>query len=233
MGEKSSGREPCNFSATDITNIQARLCRNGQVYHQDDATNVHQWTQHFPDSIIDYQEQSREADTPFSRSQPDTVEPKKKKKKKKKAIPDVQAAVPEGMDVPSPNEVSLIPPNGIPGEVCSRIRKELELLPRSFGNYSSCGYPQKGNEHYESRISVASFPFYNRSSAFDERIKDLISRLTLDEKLQQLGNMALGIPRLGIPSYEWWQEVLHGVAISPGVNSTVPSNLQRAFLSPY
>ncbi|KAL3696535.1 hypothetical protein R1sor_010611 [Riccia sorocarpa] len=80
--------------------------------------------------------------------------------------------------------------------------------------------------------SVVSFPFCNRSSAFDERVKDLISRLTLDEKLQQLGNRAPGIPRLGIPRYEWWQEALHGVAISPGVNFDGPIKSATSFPQP-
>ncbi|KAL3695051.1 hypothetical protein R1sor_008702 [Riccia sorocarpa] len=58
--------------------------------------------------------------------------PKKKKKKKKKAIPDVQAAVPEGVDVPSLDEVSLIPPNGIPGEVCLGIRVNVDEFKNDF-----------------------------------------------------------------------------------------------------
>ncbi|KAL3681259.1 hypothetical protein R1sor_024215 [Riccia sorocarpa] len=69
---------------------------------------------------------------PASGSQPATVEPKKKKKKRKKAIPDVQAAVQEGVDVPSPDEVLLIPPNGIPGEVCLGIRENVEEFKNDF-----------------------------------------------------------------------------------------------------
>ncbi|KAL3687019.1 hypothetical protein R1sor_013328 [Riccia sorocarpa] len=70
---------------------------------------------------------------PASGSQPATLEPKKKKKKKKKkAIPDVQAAVPEGVDVPSSDEVSLIPPNGIPGEVCLGIQVNVEEFKNDF-----------------------------------------------------------------------------------------------------
>ncbi|KAL3681644.1 hypothetical protein R1sor_024600 [Riccia sorocarpa] len=72
---------------------------------------------------------------PTSGSQPATIEPKKKKKKKKKAIPDVQAAVLEGVDVPSPDEISLIPPNGIPGEVCLGIRVNVD----EFKNDSTSG----------------------------------------------------------------------------------------------
>lgn len=61
------------------------------------------------------------------------------------------------------------------------------------------------------------FPFCDTSKAVGERVDDLISRLDLQEKTHQLSNTAASIPRLGIPSYQWWQEALHGVAESPGV----------------
>lgn len=50
----------------------------------------------------------------------------------------------------------------------------------------------------------------NRS--FDARAADLVARMTLEEKIAQLGNSAAAIPRLGVPQYEWWNEALHGVA---------------------
>jgi beta-glucosidase len=46
----------------------------------------------------------------------------------------------------------------------------------------------------------------------EDRAADLVSRLTLDEKVRQMQNAAPAIPRLGIPAYEWWNEGLHGVA---------------------
>ncbi|XP_062104367.1 beta-D-xylosidase 1-like [Humulus lupulus] len=46
----------------------------------------------------------------------------------------------------------------------------------------------------------------------DVRVKDLIGRLTLQEKIKLLVNTAAGVPRLGIQAYEWWSEALHGVA---------------------
>ena len=46
----------------------------------------------------------------------------------------------------------------------------------------------------------------------EERIKDLISRMTLKEKVSQLKYDSDAIPRLGIPEYNWWNECLHGVA---------------------
>ncbi len=50
----------------------------------------------------------------------------------------------------------------------------------------------------------------NRS--FEARAADLVARMTLEEKIAQLGNNAPAIPRLGVPQYEWWNEALHGVA---------------------
>ncbi|HAE60042.1 MAG TPA: glycosyl hydrolase, partial [Anaerolineae bacterium] len=45
-----------------------------------------------------------------------------------------------------------------------------------------------------------------------ERVRDLISRLSLDEKVGLMSHPALGVPRLGIPAYNYWSEALHGVA---------------------
>ena len=48
--------------------------------------------------------------------------------------------------------------------------------------------------------------------ALAQRVDDLISRMTLEEKVSQLGHTADAVPRLGIPEYNWWNEGLHGVA---------------------
>ena len=45
----------------------------------------------------------------------------------------------------------------------------------------------------------------------DERVDDLISRMTLDEKVSQAMNQSPAIERLDVPEYEWWNECLHGV----------------------
>jgi beta-glucosidase len=46
----------------------------------------------------------------------------------------------------------------------------------------------------------------------EARIHDLVSRLTLEEKASMMRNTTPGVPRLGIPKYDWWNEALHGVA---------------------
>ncbi|KAI3953588.1 hypothetical protein MKW92_017876 [Papaver armeniacum] len=72
--------------------------------------------------------------------------------------------------------------------------------------------------------AVRNLPFCNTSLAHKDRANDLVARLTLQEKVQQLVNKAFGVSRLGVPAYQWWNEALHGVASSWGVsfNSTVP-----------
>ena len=46
----------------------------------------------------------------------------------------------------------------------------------------------------------------------EDRVRDLLSRLTLQEKISLMANEAGGIPRLGIPAFNYWSEALHGVA---------------------
>jgi beta-glucosidase len=54
--------------------------------------------------------------------------------------------------------------------------------------------------------------YKNPSLPIDQRVNDLVSRMTLEEKISQMMNGATAIERLGIPEYEWWNEGLHGVA---------------------
>lgn len=50
------------------------------------------------------------------------------------------------------------------------------------------------------------------SQPLPARVKDLVGRMTLDEKALQICNDAPSIPRLGLPAYNYWNECLHGVA---------------------
>ena len=63
--------------------------------------------------------------------------------------------------------------------------------------------------------------YLNPELPLDLRVDDLISRLTLEEKVSQMMNAAPAIPRLGIPQYDWWNEALHGVAVS-GIATVFP-----------
>jgi len=61
----------------------------------------------------------------------------------------------------------------------------------------------------------------------EARIKDLISKMTLEEKVSQLFYKSPAIERLGIPEYNWWNECLHGVARA-GVATVFPQAIAMA-----
>lgn len=54
--------------------------------------------------------------------------------------------------------------------------------------------------------------YLNKDLSFGARAKDLVSRMTLEEKVTQMLHSAPAIPRLGVRAYNWWNEALHGVA---------------------
>jgi beta-glucosidase len=59
----------------------------------------------------------------------------------------------------------------------------------------------------------ADSPLYkDPSQPIDKRVDDLVSRMSLEEKVSQMMNAAKSVERLDIPEYEWWNEALHGVA---------------------
>src|ERR1035441_3380830 len=60
--------------------------------------------------------------------------------------------------------------------------------------------------------SAKPLPFLDPRLQPEERAADLVSRMTLDEKVSEMLNSSAAIPRLGVPAYDWWNEGLHGVA---------------------
>ena len=72
------------------------------------------------------------------------------------------------------------------------------------------------------------FPFQNFTLSFEERVNDLVSRMTLEEKVSQMLNASPAIPRLDIPAYDWWNETLHGVARTPYNVTVYPQAIAMA-----
>ena len=56
------------------------------------------------------------------------------------------------------------------------------------------------------------YPYQNIKLDFEERARDLVSRMTLEEKVGQLTHVTSEVKDLGVPAYNWWNECLHGVA---------------------
>src|SRR5258708_1963162 len=65
---------------------------------------------------------------------------------------------------------------------------------------------------YCTQTKKYEFPFLNPSLTVEDRVNDLVARMTLDEKISQMMNQAPAIDRLHVPQYNWWNEGLHGVA---------------------
>src|ERR1700744_3374188 len=55
-------------------------------------------------------------------------------------------------------------------------------------------------------------PYLDPHLSPQERAHDLVGRMTLEEKVNQLEDWATAIPRLGVPDYQTWNESLHGIA---------------------
>ena len=76
-------------------------------------------------------------------------------------------------------------------------------------------------------INIKNLPFNNPELPIKSRVDDLVSRLTLEEKISQMQHTAPAIQRLGIPQYNWWNECLHGVARN-GIATVFPQAIGMA-----
>ena len=73
-----------------------------------------------------------------------------------------------------------------------------------------------------STASAQQFPYQNYKLPVEQRVDDLLSRLTLEEKVQLMMNGSKPVKRLGIPQWDWWSEALHGVGRN-GLSTVFPS----------
>ena len=76
-------------------------------------------------------------------------------------------------------------------------------------------------------LSAQILPYQNPKLSSEERAEDLLGRLTLEEKSRLMRNGSPGIPRLGIPPFDWWSEALHGVGRN-GLSTVFPSCIGMA-----
>ena len=74
---------------------------------------------------------------------------------------------------------------------------------------------------------AVTYTFRDPSRTMDERVSDLVSHLTMEEKVSQMQNAAPAIPRMGVPAYNWWSECLHGVGRN-GIATVFPQAIGMA-----
>ncbi|MCR4816683.1 MAG: glycoside hydrolase family 3 C-terminal domain-containing protein, partial [Bacteroidales bacterium] len=76
-------------------------------------------------------------------------------------------------------------------------------------------------------VRAQQYPFQDTSLTVEQRVEDLILRLTLDEKLGFLEHQNPAVERLGIKPYSWWNEALHGIARN-GIATVYPMPIALA-----
>ena len=75
--------------------------------------------------------------------------------------------------------------------------------------------------------------FCDHTQPIDKRVAELVSKMTAQEKVDQVGSNGVpGIDRLGIPGYQWWGEAQHGVCQSPSVKFQPPTPYGTSFPEP-
>ena len=75
--------------------------------------------------------------------------------------------------------------------------------------------------------AAQTLPYQDAHRSPAERARDLVGRMTLEEKISQMQNAAPAIPRLGIERYDWWSEALHGIARA-GLATVFPQTIGMA-----
>lgn len=106
-----------------------------------------------------------------------------------------------------------------------KLHKLILLVAAIFWPLLVAGAAEPPYACHSSDPLTKSYPFCDTKLPINQRVQDIIPRLSLDEKISQLVNTAPSIPRLGIPAYQWWSEGLHGIAFFPA-NSTYSINFK-------
>src|SRR5204863_9109249 len=113
---------------------------------------------------------------------------------------------------------------GAAGEQTGCHQEQERGSPGSSHNIILCLIPWRGNPVFRFVVLFAAVfagaagaqtpAWQDLSLPFEQRARDLVRRMTLEEKVSQMMDRAPAIARLGIPEYNWWNEGLHGVARS-------------------
>ncbi|MCQ2203541.1 MAG: glycoside hydrolase family 3 C-terminal domain-containing protein [Bacteroidales bacterium] len=81
----------------------------------------------------------------------------------------------------------------------------------------------------QEKAESCDYPFMNTKLSNEERVENLISLLTPEEKVGLMMNKSISVDRLGIPSYNWWSEACHGVRQGGYTVYPQPIGLAAAF----
>lgn len=103
---------------------------------------------------------------------------------------------------------------------CSRLAFLLPALSALWGLAASDQPPLMNHPCWEADKPYAQMPFCDASLSVDARVADIISRLTLQDKINLMRQDGPPIPQLGLTGYNWWEEATHGIAPPRNGNRT-------------
>ncbi|MBU2883209.1 glycoside hydrolase family 3 C-terminal domain-containing protein [Psychrosphaera sp. B3R10] len=94
-----------------------------------------------------------------------------------------------------------------------KIKKTLILASLTSTILLSCSATDwLAKSEVQASTGKPTFAFQDENLSVEQRVNDLVSQMTLEEKVGQLFDKAPAIERLQVPAYKWWNEALHGVA---------------------
>lgn len=105
-----------------------------------------------------------------------------------------------------------VPLDGSGAQTVALSKPERGIVKVFIWDGISSMQPLSNTKKIAVNISSGEPIYMDTSYSFEERAADLVSRMTLEEKISQLGKDAPAIERLGVSKYQWWKECLHGVA---------------------
>ena len=101
-----------------------------------------------------------------------------------------------------------------PNNASGKTYRSVELIDaegNTVGALSAKAVVGEANSVVAAQDSKYKYPFQDPSLSREERVENLISLLTPEEKVGLMMNKSVSVDRLGIPSYNWWSEACHGV----------------------
>ncbi len=117
----------------------------------------------------------------------------------------ITAVVPDGAIAPGQQaEVMVV---FRPAQSIGKSFRSVELIDANGNTLGALSVKAQVNEGE----AVTQYPYQNTSLSYAERVENLLSLLTPEEKVGLMMNKSVSIDRLGIPSYNWWSEACHGV----------------------
>ena len=134
-------------------------------------------------------------------------------------------------DIIKPGDVAKVMVAFSPSGTSGNTYRSVELLDNSGNTLGSLSTKATVETAAMQQDGQYQYPFQNPNLSREERVENLISLLTPEEKVGLMMNKSISIDRLGIPSYNWWSEACHGVCQDGYTVYPQPIGLAAAFNS--